>query len=34
KPVTGKVTVWPRGADVQERVNAGDYDVVDIAAGS
>jgi peptide/nickel transport system substrate-binding protein len=34
KPVTGKVTVWPRGADVQERVNAGDYDVIDIAAGS
>jgi peptide/nickel transport system substrate-binding protein len=34
KPVTGKITVWPRGADVQERVNAGDYDVVDIAAGS
>ena len=33
-PVTGKITVWPRGADVQERVNAGDYDVVDIAAGS
>lgn len=34
KPVTGKITVWPRGADVQERVNAGDYDVVDVAAGS
>jgi peptide/nickel transport system substrate-binding protein len=33
-PVTGKITVWPRGADVQERVDAGDYDVVDIAAGS
>lgn len=33
-PVTGKITVWPRGADVQEKVNAGDYDVVDIAAGS
>ena len=23
KPVTGKITVWPRGADVQERVNDG-----------
>lgn len=34
KPVTGKITVWPRGADVQERMNAGQYDVVDIAAGS
>jgi peptide/nickel transport system substrate-binding protein len=34
KPVTEKITVWPRGADVQERLNAGDYDVVDIAAGS
>ncbi len=34
KPITGKVTVWPRGADVQDRVNTGDYDVVDIAAGS
>ncbi|MBJ7338496.1 ABC transporter substrate-binding protein [Mycolicibacterium sp.] len=34
KAVTGKITVWPRGADVQERVNSGDYDVVDVAAGS
>lgn len=34
KPVTGKITVWPRGADVQDRVNAGDYDIVDISAGS
>lgn len=34
KPVTGKITVWPRGADVQERLNDGKYDVVDIAAGS
>ncbi|MDT5177310.1 MAG: peptide/nickel transport system substrate-binding protein [Mycobacterium sp.] len=34
KPVTERITVWPRGADVQERVNAGDYDIVDIAAGS
>ena len=28
------VTVWPRGADIQERVNAGSYDVVDVATGS
>lgn len=32
--VTGKVTVWPRSADLQDRVNEGAYDVVDIAAGS
>ena len=23
KPVTAKITVWPRGADIQDRVNAG-----------
>lgn len=34
KPMTGTITVWPRGADVQNRVNSGHYDVVDIAAGS
>ena len=34
KPLTQKITVWPRGADIQDRVNEGDYDVVDIAAGS
>ncbi|MDP9168842.1 MAG: ABC transporter substrate-binding protein, partial [Actinomycetota bacterium] len=34
KPVAGRITVWPRGDDVQERVNSGKYDVVDIAAGS
>lgn len=34
KPVTNKVTVWPRGADIQDRINQGAYDVVDIAAGS
>ncbi len=34
KPVTNKVTVWPRGADIQDKVNRGDYDVVDVAAGS
>jgi peptide/nickel transport system substrate-binding protein len=34
KPVTGRITVWPRSADMQDRVNEGAYDVVDIAAGS
>ncbi len=34
KPETAKVTVWPRGADIQDRVNQGSYDVVDIAEGS
>jgi peptide/nickel transport system substrate-binding protein len=34
KPVTKKITVWPRGADIQDRINQGAYDVVDIAAGS
>ncbi len=34
KPVTGKVVVWPRGADIQDRVNQGAFDVVDIATGS
>ncbi|KUH85343.1 MULTISPECIES: ABC transporter substrate-binding protein [unclassified Mycobacterium] len=34
EPVTETVTVWPRGADIQEKVNQGAYDVVDIAAGS
>jgi peptide/nickel transport system substrate-binding protein len=34
KPVTKKVTVWPRGADIQDKVNRGDYDVVDVATGS
>ncbi|MEZ0339831.1 ABC transporter substrate-binding protein [Mycobacterium sp. pV006] len=33
-PVTERVTVWPRSADLQDRVNEGAYDVVDIAAGS
>jgi peptide/nickel transport system substrate-binding protein len=33
-PVTDRVTVWPRGADIQDRVNEGAFDVVDIAAGS
>ncbi|OBI84735.1 ABC transporter substrate-binding protein [Mycobacterium sp. E740] len=34
KPVTQTVKVWPRGADIQERVNQGAFDVVDMAAGS
>ncbi|MCV7423036.1 hypothetical protein H7K45_21005 [Mycobacterium yunnanensis] len=34
KPVTGTITVWPRGADIQDRVNSGEYDVVDVSAGS
>ncbi len=34
KPVTAKVTVWPRSADMQDRVDEGAYDVVDIATGS
>jgi peptide/nickel transport system substrate-binding protein len=34
KAVTNKITVWPRGADIQDKVNQGDYDVVDVAAGS
>ena len=34
KPVTNKVTVRPRGADVQDRLNNGAVDVVDVAAGS
>jgi peptide/nickel transport system substrate-binding protein len=34
KPVTNKITVWPRGADIQDRVNQGAFDVVDIATGS
>ena len=34
KPVTAKVTVWPRSSGMQDRVNEGAYDVVDIATGS
>ena len=33
KPVTNKITVSPRGADVQDRLNNGSVDVVDVAAG-
>ncbi|WP_408633331.1 ABC transporter substrate-binding protein [Mycolicibacterium arenosum] len=34
KPVTGRITIWPRGADIQDRIDNGSYDVVDVAAGS
>lgn len=34
KALTDKVTVRPRGADVQDRLNNGTVDVVDVAAGS
>ena len=34
KPVTSRITVWPRSSELQDRVNEGAYDVVDIAAGS
>ena len=34
KPVTSRITVWPRGADIQDRINKRGYDVVDISAGS
>jgi peptide/nickel transport system substrate-binding protein len=33
-PVTNKIMVWPVEADIQDRVNQGAYDVVDIATGS
>ncbi len=34
KPVTKRVTVWPRGIDVQDRINNGTFHVVDVATGS
>jgi peptide/nickel transport system substrate-binding protein len=34
KPVTNKITVRPRGADVQDQLNNGTVDVVDVATGS
>ena len=34
KPITNKITVWPRGADIQDRINQGGYDVVDVSTGS
>ena len=34
RPVTKRVTVWPRGVDVQDRINNGTFQVVDVATGS
>jgi peptide/nickel transport system substrate-binding protein len=34
KPITGNITVWPKAADVQDNVNRGTYDVVDVSTGS
>ncbi|HET9566072.1 MAG TPA: ABC transporter substrate-binding protein [Mycobacterium sp.] len=34
KPVTNKITVSPSGADVQDRLDSGSVDVVDVATGS
>ena len=34
KPITKRVTVWPRGVDIQDRVNNGTLHVVDVATGS
>ena len=34
KPLTQRVTVWPRGVDVQDRINNGSFQVVDVATGS
>lgn len=34
KPETQQVTVWPRGIDVQERIDDGTFQVVDVATGS
>lgn len=34
KPLTKRITVWPRGVDVQDRLNNGSFQVVDVATGS
>jgi peptide/nickel transport system substrate-binding protein len=34
KAITKRVTVWPQGADIQDRVNNRSVDVVDVAVGS
>ena len=34
KPVTKRVTVWPRGVDLQDRINNGSFQVIDVATGS
>jgi peptide/nickel transport system substrate-binding protein len=33
KPVTKQITVWPRGADVAQRLKNGSVEVVDVATG-
>ncbi|MCV7092325.1 ABC transporter substrate-binding protein [Mycobacterium interjectum] len=34
KPLTKRITVWPQGPDIQDRVNNRSVDVVDVASGS
>jgi peptide/nickel transport system substrate-binding protein len=34
KPVTGRITVWPHGTDIQDRVHSSFYEVIDVATGS
>lgn len=34
KPLTTRITVWPRGVEVQDRLNDGTFHVVDVATGS
>lgn len=34
KPITKRITVWPRGVDVQDRLNNDPFQVVDVATGS
>ncbi|MGY4708523.1 ABC transporter substrate-binding protein [Mycolicibacterium sp. CBM1] len=34
KPITKRITVWPRGVDVQDRLNNGTFQVIDVATGS
>ncbi|OBJ91866.1 hypothetical protein A5656_04895 [Mycobacterium gordonae] len=34
RAITKRITVWPQGADIQDRVNNRSVDVVDVAAGS
>ena len=34
KPITKRITVWPQGGDIQDRVNNRSVDVVDVSAGS
>jgi peptide/nickel transport system substrate-binding protein len=34
KAITKRIAVWPRGVDVQDRMNNGSFQVVDVATGS